>query len=276
MEPIVVATDLSPASDSAVAYAANLANALGRPLHLLHAYTVPTSLTDLPVQPEVAALHTYPVSFETFRNSAEEGLQQQVRRLSGSHPGLPVFPQAIAAIGVSTALLDAVVPLQPLCLVLGTHPRHGFADNLDSNGLELLRRAHFPLLSVPGGFSGAAPRSAALAVDRQELAPAQLAAVRHLVTTLGLELHIVHVQTSDTDQASGEEVLRQLSGITAHGHTVRHQDVTAGLQEFVQRTGIQLLLTLPHHHNFFERLFGKQHTSHIVSEVSVPVLVIPE
>ncbi|GAA4338621.1 universal stress protein [Flaviaesturariibacter amylovorans] len=276
MEPIVVATDLSPAGDSAVQYAAGLAQSLQRPLHLLHAFMVPTGISELPLQPEVATLHTYPVSYDALRAEAEEGLRLSVTRVQQAYPGLTVVPQAVPAVGVSNSLLDAVEPLKPLCLVLGTHPRHGFTETFDSRGLDLLRMASFPLLTVPQGYSGAAPTQAALAVDGRSIAPAQLATVRRLATTLGLQLDIVHVQTGDGEHPSCQELLQQLSGLPVHLHTVRNDDVTEGLHSFLQQSGAQLLLQLPHHHNFWERLFGKQHTADIVSEINVPVLVIPE
>ena len=49
MKTIIAATDFSPNSENAVHYAADMATVLGAELHLLHVYSIPIPVSEVPI-----------------------------------------------------------------------------------------------------------------------------------------------------------------------------------------------------------------------------------
>ena len=47
-----------------------------------------------------------------------------------------------------------------------------------------------------------------------------------------------------------------------------------GVNQFVDEQGIDLVITVPKEHNFFERIFSSSHTKKLAFHSHVPVLVL--
>jgi nucleotide-binding universal stress UspA family protein len=270
--PIIIATDFSAAGNDALQYAVRMAQALGSPLHLLSFNVAVPPMTDASIPGDIMALMAYRELLEGQQQKMQEALAQGEQQLSRDFPGISVTVRSIDAMNISDGLNNYAANLDPLLVIIGTHARHGAAETWDSDGLALLRHSKHPVLMVPTGCNRSNWQRAALAWDGGPLAPDQQATLAKLAAALGLQIDAVYVQPDEGDAPNDSA----LAGVPARVHIISAKDVSEGLKSFTAAGGHELLIVLPHHHSLWERLFFKLHTPGLISEMNIPVLVIPE
>ncbi|RYY85240.1 MAG: universal stress protein [Chitinophagaceae bacterium] len=262
MQPILVATDFSEASGNALRFAARLSLFRQCPLVVVHAYPLPIASGEPLLMP---------AGIECVQHESAKALAKQEGSLRSEFPSLQAEFVNLPAPDIAAELLQYCELRKPFLLVLGTHERTEI-ESWFSEGLRLMHRTSVPLLMVPAGFQGIGWMRAVLAFDGAPLQPVQ----QHRITTIMSELHamldVVHVQSSRT---SGP-VFPQLGPVAGSNHTVLAKNVASGLQTFLQQNPSDLMVVLPHHHSLWERFFVRRHTPSLVSELPLPVLVLPE
>ncbi|RYZ22265.1 MAG: universal stress protein [Chitinophagaceae bacterium] len=269
--PIVIATDFSAAANNALAYAARLAGRLQSTLHVVSVnVTLPPLTAALPEDTIAQMAYVDLLAGQHERTRAET--EQARAALERDYPGLPVQFNILEGGGMADALLEYARKESPLLLVLGTHHRDG-AAGWDSNGLDLLKHAAYPLLMIPESYPVRNDGSRALlAWDGRDIDARQRVQLARLRQVLGLRLDAVYVRP----ESGPEPGALAIGELPVTVHTVIGNNVAEGLNNYLSQDAHDLLVVLPHHHNLWERLFFKLHTADIVSEISVPVLVIPE
>jgi nucleotide-binding universal stress UspA family protein len=133
--PLLVATDLSPSADRALAWAARLARAEGIPLHLAHA------VSSVPQLPAAAGLVDASAIHARFVAEQRAALEAAGREVDASALHL-VEGEPVEAL---SALADR---LAPRLLVLGRHEAPD-RDRIGRVAARLVRAASRPVLSVP-------------------------------------------------------------------------------------------------------------------------------
>jgi len=181
---VLVATDLSEASRTPLAYAAALSRRLG------------ASLTALYVSPRYASYEMFPAfpSQAALDPGRRQALEDEVRRfvesVAGSHPVEVVVRDGDPADEILAAAGESTFDL----VVLGTHGRRGFERwSLGSVTERVARRLERPLLAVP---PHAAPPSAfrvLCAVDLSDASGELLAYAAGLAKPLEARLLVLHV-----------------------------------------------------------------------------------
>jgi nucleotide-binding universal stress UspA family protein len=137
---ILVPVDFSKGSEQAVAKAAELARALGAPVHLFHVYQVPVlALPDAPVM----ASPTF-IADLTSRAQAELNRHREALATAG------VKADAEITEGVpATTIVEKAKSLGASMIVMGTHGRSGFQRFLlGSTAERVVRTASTPVLTV--------------------------------------------------------------------------------------------------------------------------------
>jgi nucleotide-binding universal stress UspA family protein len=137
---ILVPVDFSKGSEQAVAKAAELARALGAPLHLLHVYQVPVlALPD-------AAVMASPTFIADLTSRAYAELQTHQQRLVSQ--GLKVEIEITEGVAAST-IVEKANKLDVAMIVMGTHGRSGFQRFLlGSTAERVVRTSTKPVLTV--------------------------------------------------------------------------------------------------------------------------------
>jgi len=155
---ILVATDFSPCSEAALAYARDLARAFSAKLHVLH--TVETIVAD------VTGLEAYAAAIPEFQRQIEAAEREALEKTVTADDR-----QTLGAVAVlrttglpARAITDYAAAAGIDLIVLGTHGRRGIAHALlGSIAEKVVRTAPCPVLtvrerkppaaeSVPGGF----------------------------------------------------------------------------------------------------------------------------
>jgi nucleotide-binding universal stress UspA family protein len=137
---ILVPTDFGTGSDHALAYAADLAKALGSELVVMHAYEIP-----MIGFPDGAIIAT-PDLATRVSESAQIGLNKSIETIASS--GLPV--RALLKQGPTwRTIVETATEVGAGMIVMGTHGRHGLPRALLGSVAEkVVRSAHCPVLTV--------------------------------------------------------------------------------------------------------------------------------
>jgi nucleotide-binding universal stress UspA family protein len=189
MNKVLCATDLSPASEPALAVAVGVARAMGAELELLHVIHMapglsPELMTSGVVDGLVAAAET------RLKERADEIRARGVRVATSVKVGLVDDRIAESAAGADL-------------LVVGTHGRQGAKRFfLGSNAERAVREAPCPVLVVPAASAGAnlatwepsaRPLKITAAVDLSQASDGALAWLRRLRETIRFDLRLAHV-----------------------------------------------------------------------------------
>ena len=265
MKTIIIPTDFSSAADNAMHYGARLAQELQAQILLLHVYMVPITMNDMPV---------LMVTAEELKGGAEEGLMRCRSELEAAYPGLEVRTESRLG-DVVDELKDMCEHLNPQLVVMGTHGSSGLERMLfGSNAVSTIKNIKHPVIVVPAQYSYKKMDTIVLAAD---LNAANETAKFRLLQTLQLlkgQLHIVHVKTTDEKESIQPALVQQLQSLSPIYNTIENNDISLGLQQYIQQTGADLLVVLPHEHSMLESFFLKMHTKDIVRHAQVPVLTL--
>ena len=137
---ILVPTDFGAGSDHALAYAVDLARALGAEIVVMHAYEIP--MIGFPD----GALVATPEMATRVSNGAQAGLTKAVEPHASS--GVPIR-SVLKEGGTWQTINETAQEMGAGMIVMGTHGRHGLPRALLGSVAEkVVRTAHVPVLTV--------------------------------------------------------------------------------------------------------------------------------
>ena len=280
MAILLVPTDYSAAAANAARYAAQLAQKIGAEIHLLHIYQLPMGYGGLGMQPLDATFAPMPmmeIPIEDLKEAAESGMNRFADALMNEYPNITFKREVRLGGNITSDINEYSNSVEPLLVVIGSHDLHGM-ENWGSHVVSLVKGVHSPVLAVPADYTGAGVSNAVLASDQQPLHPQQASVITAILQQLGASLQVVHVSSDDNEDANNiqQQIQAAFTDLQPTYTTIVNNDVTEGLQAHLQTTSADLLIILPHHHNLWERLFSKEHTSDILSGINIPILALPE
>lgn len=140
---ILVPTDFGACSDRALAYAVELARAVGAEVAVMHAYEIP--MVGFPDGAWVAT----PELASRISEGAQIGLKKALDTFAGA--GVPMI--SILKQGPTwRTVIDTATEIGAGMVVMGTHGRHGLPRALLGSVTEkVVRSAHCPVLTLHSG-----------------------------------------------------------------------------------------------------------------------------
>jgi nucleotide-binding universal stress UspA family protein len=265
MNTIIVPTDFSPASDNASKYAAELAQCVNATLVLLHVYQIPISINEMPV---------VMIPGEELKRNADEALQNAKNELSATYSNISIRVESSLG-DLRDELEEFCKKENPLAVVIGTHHTSGFERLLfGDEALSIIRNVHYPVIAVPDKSVIRSPKNLALATDLLDIEQLPNEKVLSVVKALNAKLHIVHVEVEKKNISDSSALTNILQEAQPEFHKIEEDDVTEGINRFVQQNNIDLVLLFPHKHNLYERLFSTTHTREMLDKAPVPVMCI--
>ncbi len=263
MKTIIAATDFSAPAENAMLYAAAMASKVKAALLLLHVYQIPVSMAEVPV---------LMISAEELRHAADEGLKQAKSIVAAAYPLLEVNTESRLG-EVTEELNELCKTTKPLAVVSGKHGSSGLERLFfGSTSLSIVRHASYPVVVVPDQTSAREIKNVALAIDDLK-DPLPKEKIKEFISTVGAQLHIVHVQSNKTAHNELDEVVSFLGSKCT---TVHSDEFFEGLQNYLTEHHIDMLIILPHKHSFMERLTFRTHTEELLKKLSIPVACIME
>ena len=267
---LLVLTDFRQPANHALAYAAQLAEAIGARLVLLHVHR------DALLDPDHFTGLTADLS--------AEATQLAFARLTRE---LPVPALAEIAHGrVTDAVIAALQKHHPALLVVGRTATAGTPDELvTATALDLLRAAPYPMLVVPNArHPRLAPGRVLLAVDGESFSLGPHAGpARLLLNALHPTLTVLHVtdQPATADKKSEALASVQRTGLLIDlpapplARTMRAADPATGILQTAQPAAYDLVAVIARPRSFLGAFFHQSVTAHVLLHSALPVLVLP-
>jgi nucleotide-binding universal stress UspA family protein len=145
---ILVPTDFSPASDTALTYAIDLAQTMGARISLIHVFEDP------------AVMNMYSEQYMPLPEETIRGIRAEIDRLlaeRAARRGTVPLESAVVMGTAERAIVDQARDTRADLIVMGTHGRHGVAHLLLGSVAErVVRTAACPVLTVRGAAQSAA------------------------------------------------------------------------------------------------------------------------
>ena len=273
MKSFLVATDFSATSREAALYAANLAKLFGAEITLLHAYLLPTPVSEVPYMM---------ISVEELQKDNEKLATELASSLS-QQTGVTV--NTLVNIGMPA---DEIVyqsrEIGADLIFLGMRGENTGIDKfIGSTTAAVIRKSHIPVLVIPTGNSFSAITNVTYATDFSYTMNSRcLKTMAELMKkNPAARLHVVNIQRPGeimtAEQVSGKVWLEPtLEELSHEYHTIENSSVEAGLESFLTKTTSQMLLMVAHKHSWWERLFSGSHTREMVYKAHIPLLVLQD
>jgi nucleotide-binding universal stress UspA family protein len=272
MKTIIVPVDYSACSSNAAQYAAALAQRTGANVLLYHAVLLPTTVAavtvDLLSDEEVTASHL--LKLDTLGRDIHLAY------------GVPV--DSLASPAPLEEELPRLVNKHRADLVVMGMPRLNAFDNwvYGSTPTSLVRKATFPILVVPAKVPFQAPARVLLATDLMTFYPEQqLRLLKELVVAFGATLRVVHVEGANPCPAHVlTEWAVRLDGLlqeVPHQYEcIPQQNVVAGIERAIDTQKADLLVMMPHAHDFWDQVLNRSNTRQMAYKTRIPLLLLPE
>lgn len=276
MKTILVPTDFSETARNAAAYAMQLAASLkSEKIVFYNAYQAPPVMTEniLPTMPFV--------DIETMKEISETGMSAFVEKMKNE---CPPSIELVHKTGFSILLND----INEICkeedadlIVMGITGTSKIEEVLiGSTALSVMKNTKVPLIVVPAEAKFQDIKNVMFACDYKDvLDTTPMVAIKGILDVTKAALFVVNVSENEGDITEEQnEQQKILQGLLHEYHPTfkyeYNEHFIDGINDFVDANGINLIITIPRKHNFFEGLFTQRHTKKLAFHSHVPLMYI--
>lgn len=277
MNPIIVATDYSPAAGNALTYAAQLARLTGSKIILFNAYHLPVPVGEAMI----------PLPDNQKLVADNKARLEKIAQETSSTYGVPV-----EALSRTTLLLD---DLEDLCkqyedplVVVGMRGESLERKIFGSMTSSVLREGKYPVLVVPAeaGFRDIA--KILFACDYGSLSVLnQLRPLKDLALTFRARLQILHIEqrlalaeeepsgTKKSKRPDGPKLESIFRGIRHTYKEVESEDIIEGIEKGIKEYHADMLVMVPHKLGFWDYMLNRSNTRTMALRTHIPLLALP-
>lgn len=262
---ILLATDFSPASQNAAAYAINLAQHLNATIELVHAYIIPFAYTDSPVPL---------LNLEEIQQISEDSIAAEYDRLKIIAPDLAITTKLLPG-DIVDCLSELIEEEKPLLVVMGTSGHSDDSLLWGSMAVKSLRTLKAPVLAIPTTAVWKAVDKICFAADYSQIS-VQTPTSEIILWAQRMEatLDVIHVDKPNEAIDAPDVLKRMLEPVNPVYHTVINDSIETGVATFLQEHEVGWLLVIPKKYGFFENLFHKSRTKLLTHVSNAPVLAL--
>jgi nucleotide-binding universal stress UspA family protein len=276
MKTILVPTDFSATAKNATLYAMGLAKQIGATkLVLYNAYeAVVPSITIDPTVPSIM-----PVDLETFKSISETGLKAFADDISQASDGSITIEQLCNLNTLVNGICEAIIITSAELVVMGITGGNALEESLiGSNTVDVAKAITVPMIIVPTNAVFKTIEEITFAVDLKKVATTTpVAPLQKLLDTIQAKLFVLHVNDGEDDADKDEQMVilnSLLQGYNPQYFFVNNNSFIDGINEFVNSKNVDLLVTIPKKHGWFETIFKRSHTKLLAFHSHVPLMVV--
>jgi nucleotide-binding universal stress UspA family protein len=276
MKTILVPTDFSATAKNATLYAMGLAKQIGATkLVLYNAYeAVVPSITIDPTVPSIM-----PVDLETFKSISETGLKAFADDISQASDGSITIEQLCNLNTLVNGICEAIIITSAELVVMGITGGNALEESLiGSNTVDVAKAITVPMIIVPTNAVFKTIEEITFAVDLKKVATTTpVAPLQKLLDTIQAKLFVLHVNDGEDDADKDEQMVilnSLLQGYNPQYFFVNNNSFIDGINEFVNSKNVDLLVTIPKKHGWFETIFKRSHTKLLAFHTHVPLMVV--
>ncbi len=270
MKTILVTTDFSHASRVASLYGVQLAKALDAKVILFNAYKVPHPIPALNVE-----ISGYDIMMQTDKRLIDEA-----DILDPAHSLIEIICDEGEA---DDAIINIANEKKIEFIVAGMKGSgKNFRKIFGTTAVSLAKRTNIPLILVPENADYKSPGTIVFASDLGRNVDLQvLDELKDIFQCFKSKLYVVTVLKNKYKE--WVEVLNTHQTLKKAAENFEMQfeypvdiDITNALNSFIEKHNVDMLVMMPHRHEWFERIFRKSETKDMIFHTHVPLLILPE
>ncbi|MEO6948996.1 MAG: universal stress protein [Ginsengibacter sp.] len=273
MNTFIVPIDFSDASYNAANYAAMLSNVFSANIILVHAYSNPASISDIPP-------HLANQTGKELQEIIEEQLNEFVEILSKK---FTTRIKGIVREGAATpTILDVSMKENADLIVMGMKGKGKSNALFGSNTNLVMRKSSVAVLIIPEKVAYKNIEVITLASDFDtETELSNYLFLKHIASKSKAFIQILNVRKKDNG-LSAFEVAGKLNTAVAFedlSHeffTIQDDEVDEGIEDFLDDHPSDLLVMVSRKRNLFERIFKASHTRKMSYETEIPLLILQD
>lgn len=277
MKHILLPTDFSDNSWNAMSYAFQMYKDEACTFYMLNTYT--------PVLYHVEYVMVYPAQYgmgDFVRENSLKQLGEFKERAESTFANPNHTIEIKSSFNMLIPEIDDMIKNNNIdFVVMGTQGATGAKEVLfGSNTVHVFKSVKSPVLAVPAGYTYTKPENILFptdyGVDYQD---------RHLNLILDMaKLHqsrvnVMHVsfgyELTEEELDNKATLSEQLKPVYSLFHDVSHESVNGAINEFQERSKMNVLAMINNKHSFFENLLFKSTINQIGFNLKIPFLVIP-
>lgn len=279
MKTFLVPTDYSASAKNAALYAINLASQIhvGK-IVLYNAYSAPPVIIDHAIMPTATTQFLDVETLRDISNTGMEHFEQSIK--SFCPPGIKIEKQTEYA-SLANEINNVCKRTNADVIVMGITGTSKIEEVLiGSTAISVVKNTKVPVIVVPLEARYTSVKNIMLACDYKkvvETTPIQ--PIKSILDATKAVLHVANVYENDNEIASGktyqQELLRSLlKEYNPRFHFIHNEDFIAAINDFVEANNIDLIITIPKKHGFFEGLFKESHTKKLAFHSHVPLMYV--
>ena len=270
MKTVLIATDFSHAARNASLYGIELAKALDAKIILFNAYEVPQPAPGLGV-----SVSRYDIMMQTDKRLLDESDFLDPKR------------EIIEIICDEGGAEDAIINIaneKKVDFIIAGMKGSGktFKRIFGSTATSLIKKSNIPVIVVPDDVKFSIPKTILYASDiTSDTNTEHLDQIKAITGTFGSKLYIVRVVKDEYAEIferlnTPGKLREELKKLDSSFEYPVDTDIRHALNEFIQKHHADMVVMMPHKHEWLERLFRKSETKDMIFHTHVPILVIPE
>lgn len=279
MKTILVPTDYSATAKNAALYAIHLASAIKvSKIVLYNAYQTPAVVADTAVMP-TAAIPFFDV--EDFRSISNTSMRHFKDSIQSFCPADIEIVQQIEYAGLESDINEICEKTNAHLIVLGITAASKIEEVLiGSTAINVVKSTKTPVIIVPAEARYSSVKNVMLACDFKKVAETTpLQPIKNILDATKASLHIVNIYDNENDITSGKTYQQELlhSLFIDYNPQFRfeyNEDFVTGINNYAQANNIDLIITIPKKHAFFEGLFKERHIKKLAFHSHVPLMCI--
>ncbi len=273
MKTILMPTDFSKTANNAADYAVEIAKLTNAKVILMHVFHLPMVASDIPV--------VMPSIDELERNSMKQ-LTACEKTLHAKH-GKNILIEKKAVLGfVIDEVSDIVSSKKVDLIVMGITGDGKLSELIGTNATGVIKNVDCPTLIVPQNAKYKKVHNVALACDYEEISDSP--AIKKIKMFLGIfkaNLMIFNVVEPTAkpvfETAYSETKIKNVfENIKYSVYFPENDDLVFGINDFVDKHNVDMLIMIPQKHNFLAHLFQQTNTKKVAFHTHVPLLAIHE
>jgi nucleotide-binding universal stress UspA family protein len=276
METLLVPTDFSPTAKNAALYALQLAEQLAaKKIVLYHSYEIPVTID--PMVPGIQML-----DMESLKEDSEKGLEIFKQELLALASGINI--DTISEYGALTQGLDDVCSKVNAGLVVMGITGGGVLEEklIGSYTLSVAKHTKLPVIIVPANARFTRIEEIMLTSDfdkADKAIPVDL--VRKILAETKAKLFVFNIEEDEVIEKYPSTIMGEsyaihslLQDMNPEYHYSTNTNYVEAVNDFALEYQIDLIISIPKKHGFFERLFTTSHTKQLAFHSHVPLMVI--
>lgn len=268
MSPILVCTDFSQGSNNAVRYAAEMAKAFQTSLIIFHAS-----------HSSVAATETSGMLADEKERRAEALKQlEEAARVIKEQTGLDAQTSCSAGLPVEE-IIRAAHLLKAGMIVTGARETAAGSGIVGGLVYDLMHSAEIPVMAIPMGCAFVPLKRIVLASDLRKGETFDDTTLRKVINRFNGELFLVSVlspgEKPGVDKAIASfELEHRYSDISRHIELAEGENLVDCLNDFAFEKNADLIVMIPHQHNFLVRMMRATQTQKVLKGTHRPLLTL--